>query len=589
MSERSAVTTVLVAEALAHGDMGLAAAMLAPAAVRDRASRCGATPTSRRRYLPAFTGEDVARRARWRCSSRGRCSTRSRSRRRARARTATATASTAPSRSSRAPPTAELFVVGAQSSRARARRCSSSRPAPSGADHRARARDGRARRGHRPAGARQRRGRRARCSAAATPRCTPRRMQRARLAWCALAVGTGQAVLDYVIPYVNERQAFGEPISHRQAVAFTVSDIAIELDGMRLATCRAAARADQGKDVRARGGARAPAVRASKGMAIGSDGVQLLGGHGYVKEYPVERWYRDLRAAGVMEGAAAGLMINLEIPKKFRPLVEQAHQVADGGLPADLAQVRPRRARVPEGARHARRADRRAWRRAAAPAAPARRASAAADRTRTATAATATARTCRPCSASWSCAGATSACCCRCRARGSATPRSPRSPTTSSSSASSGKWAAMAITEPEAGSDSAAIRTTAVLDGDEYVLNGEKIYVTSGERADARRGLGDARPRRGPRRDQVVRRRALEPRAEARPPRAQARHPRVGHRRVLGSRTAACRRRTCSAAPRSTRRRASPARCRRSTTPARSSPRWRSGSPRRASTRPASG
>jgi acyl-CoA dehydrogenase len=47
-----------------------------------------------------------------------------------------------------------------------------------------------------------------------------------------------------------------------------------------------------------------------------------------------------------------------------------------------------------------------------------------------------------------------------------------------------GKWAAMAITEPEAGSDSAAIRTTAVLDGDEYVLRGEKIYVTAGERAD---------------------------------------------------------------------------------------------------------
>jgi acyl-CoA dehydrogenase len=47
-----------------------------------------------------------------------------------------------------------------------------------------------------------------------------------------------------------------------------------------------------------------------------------------------------------------------------------------------------------------------------------------------------------------------------------------------------GRWAAMAITEPEAGSDSAAIRTTAKLDGDEYVLNGEKIYVTSGERAD---------------------------------------------------------------------------------------------------------
>ena len=47
-----------------------------------------------------------------------------------------------------------------------------------------------------------------------------------------------------------------------------------------------------------------------------------------------------------------------------------------------------------------------------------------------------------------------------------------------------GKWAAMAITEPESGSDSASIRTSAVLDGDEYVLNGEKIYVTAGERAD---------------------------------------------------------------------------------------------------------
>ena len=50
-----------------------------------------------------------------------------------------------------------------------------------------------------------------------------------------------------MIPYVNERQAFGEPISNRQAVAFTVSDIAIELEGMKLTTWRAASRADLGK------------------------------------------------------------------------------------------------------------------------------------------------------------------------------------------------------------------------------------------------------------------------------------------------------------------------------------------------------
>src|SRR4029077_3087870 len=69
-----------------------------------------------------------------------------------------------------------------------------------------------------------------------------------RLAWCALAVGTGQAVLDHVTPYVNERQACGEPIAHRQSVAFMVADIAIELQAMQLLTWKAASRAAAGKD-----------------------------------------------------------------------------------------------------------------------------------------------------------------------------------------------------------------------------------------------------------------------------------------------------------------------------------------------------
>jgi alkylation response protein AidB-like acyl-CoA dehydrogenase len=123
-----------------------------------------------------------------------------------------------------------------------------------------------------------------------------------RIAWCALATGTAQSVLDYVKEYVNERSAFGEPISHRQAVAFSAANIAIELEGMRLATYRAAGRVDQARDF-AREAATARQLTARHGMQIGSDGVQLLGGHGYVKEHPVERWYRDLRAAGLMEGA----------------------------------------------------------------------------------------------------------------------------------------------------------------------------------------------------------------------------------------------------------------------------------------------
>ena len=81
-----------------------------------------------------------------------------------------------------------------------------------------------------------------------------------------------------------------------------VANIAIELQGMRLVTWKAASRVAQGKAPPARSrwpGACAP----SAGMQIGLDGVQLLGGHGFVKEHPVERWYRDLRAVGLMEGA----------------------------------------------------------------------------------------------------------------------------------------------------------------------------------------------------------------------------------------------------------------------------------------------
>jgi alkylation response protein AidB-like acyl-CoA dehydrogenase len=122
-----------------------------------------------------------------------------------------------------------------------------------------------------------------------------------RLGWAALAVGTSHAVLDYVIPYVKEREAFGEPIARRQAVAFMCANMAIELDGLRLITWRGASRAEQGLPF-AREAALAKRIGTDKGMQIGLDGVQLLGGHGFTKEHPVERWYRDLRAVGVAEG-----------------------------------------------------------------------------------------------------------------------------------------------------------------------------------------------------------------------------------------------------------------------------------------------
>ncbi|MCX2983033.1 oxidoreductase [Halieaceae bacterium IMCC14734] len=125
-----------------------------------------------------------------------------------------------------------------------------------------------------------------------------------RIGICALAVGTGQAVLDYVVEYCNEREAFGEPITNRQSVAFMIADIAIELDAMRLMTWRAAATAERGEDFHEQAYL-AKVFCAEHGMKIGTDGVQLLGGHGFCREHPVEMWYRNLRAIGILEGAAS--------------------------------------------------------------------------------------------------------------------------------------------------------------------------------------------------------------------------------------------------------------------------------------------
>ncbi len=122
-----------------------------------------------------------------------------------------------------------------------------------------------------------------------------------RIGTAALAVGTGQAVLDYVKSYCNERSAFGEAITHRQSIAFMIADIAIELDGMRLLTYRAASRAEQGLPFH-REAYLARLQAADKGMKIGTDGVQLLGGHGFIREHPVELWYRNLRAVSLLEG-----------------------------------------------------------------------------------------------------------------------------------------------------------------------------------------------------------------------------------------------------------------------------------------------
>ena len=293
-TERSAVTNVLVAEALAHGDMGLAFACLAPSAVSTALVLWG-DESQQATYLPAFVGADVPAAALAMLEPRALFdpfALQTTARRTVDGYVLDGVKSLVPRAAE-----AELFVIAAnldgrpalflvESGTAgltiEADPAMGLRAASMGRVHLS----GVALPGSALLG-----------DSAAYADC----VRLARIGWCALAVGTAQAVLDYTIPYVNDRVAFGEPVSHRQSVAFMVANIGIELEGMRLATYRAASRAEQGKTF-AREAALARQLCAEYGMKIGSDGVQLLGGHGYVKEHPVERWYRDLRAVGLMEG-----------------------------------------------------------------------------------------------------------------------------------------------------------------------------------------------------------------------------------------------------------------------------------------------
>ncbi|PBC59241.1 acyl-CoA dehydrogenase family protein [Rhodococcus sp. ACPA1] len=299
-SERGAVTNSLVAEALAHGDMGLALPILAPSGVAVALTQWG-TDSQQKTYLPSFTGEQVPNAAVVVNEPRALFDPFALQTKAVRSPSGyklNGVKSLVPAAAS-----SELFIVAAELD-----------GKPSffivEADTKGLVVEADPSMGLRAAGLG-----RLNLTDVAVPEsgllgdadADVRKaeyadaIRLARLGWASLAVGTGQAVLDYVIPYVNERVAFGEPISNRQAVAFMVANIGIELDGLRLVTLRGASRAEQGLSF-ARESALARKLASEKGMQIGLDGVQLLGGHGYTKEHPVERWYRDLRAIGVAEG-----------------------------------------------------------------------------------------------------------------------------------------------------------------------------------------------------------------------------------------------------------------------------------------------
>jgi acyl-CoA dehydrogenase len=122
-----------------------------------------------------------------------------------------------------------------------------------------------------------------------------------RLNLAALALGQARAAYEYALKYSQERVAFGEPIAHRQSIAFLLANMRIEIEAARMLLWEAAYKMDKNED--ASRAAYLAKLYADKMVLEVTDGaVQVLGGHGYIREYPVELWLRNGRGFAAWDG-----------------------------------------------------------------------------------------------------------------------------------------------------------------------------------------------------------------------------------------------------------------------------------------------
>src|SRR5690349_17268772 len=122
-----------------------------------------------------------------------------------------------------------------------------------------------------------------------------------RPAVAAMAVGIARAAYEYALGYAKEREAFGKPIIMNQAIAFMLADMATEIDASRLLAWRAARLANNGGYTNAEGSmCKLKAGRTATWVT--ERAIQILGGYGYVREYPVERFHRDAKIMDIFEG-----------------------------------------------------------------------------------------------------------------------------------------------------------------------------------------------------------------------------------------------------------------------------------------------
>lgn len=119
----------------------------------------------------------------------------------------------------------------------------------------------------------------------------------------AIAVGIGRAACEHAVSYAKERKQFGAAISSFQAIQFMLADMATSIDASRLLTWRAAWLIDQGKSASIES-SMAKRMAADAAMSVTTDAVQIYGGYGYTKEYPVEKLMRDAKLLQIYEGTS---------------------------------------------------------------------------------------------------------------------------------------------------------------------------------------------------------------------------------------------------------------------------------------------
>jgi alkylation response protein AidB-like acyl-CoA dehydrogenase len=120
----------------------------------------------------------------------------------------------------------------------------------------------------------------------------------------AQAVGIARAAYEFALDYAKERVQFGRPIIENQAIAFKLADMKTEIDAARLLVWRAAWMSHSGKRFENGEGSMSKLKAGETAVRVTEEAIQILGGYGYVREYPIERWHRDAKIYTIFEGTS---------------------------------------------------------------------------------------------------------------------------------------------------------------------------------------------------------------------------------------------------------------------------------------------